>query len=75
VEGRQLGGVGGDEAGCDAAPVAAADDGQPVLAVGPLFNSPRPECRPTKPPPNPATQTARTTRLLTVLLNYITVKR
>jgi hypothetical protein len=34
VEDGQFGGVGGDEAGSDAAPVAAADDGHPVLAVG-----------------------------------------
>jgi hypothetical protein len=33
IEGGQLGGVGGDEAGGDAAPVAAANDGHPVLGV------------------------------------------
>ena len=33
IEGGQLGGVGGDEAGGDASPVAAANDGHPVLVV------------------------------------------
>ena len=34
MEGWQLCGVGGDKAGGDAAPVAAADDGHSVPAVG-----------------------------------------
>jgi hypothetical protein len=36
LEGGQLGGVGGDEAGGYAAPVAAANDGDPVLGVAVL---------------------------------------
>lgn len=36
IEGGQLGGVGGDEAGGDASPVAAANDGHPVLGVAVL---------------------------------------
>jgi len=42
----QLGGVGGDEAGGDAAPVAAADDGHPVLVSVPVHHHHlrRPEC-------------------------------
>lgn len=43
VEGGQLGGVGGEEAGGDAAPVAAADDGHPVLACVPILHLRRPE--------------------------------
>lgn len=43
VEGGQLGGVGGEEAGGDAAPVAAADDGHPVLACVPVLHLRRPE--------------------------------
>jgi hypothetical protein len=43
VEGRQLSGVGGDVAGGDAASVASAHDGHPVLAVGvPVLHLPVP---------------------------------
>jgi hypothetical protein len=55
MEGGQLGGIGGHEAGRDAAPVADADDSHTVLAVGVPIISPRPECRSTEPPPPQST--------------------